>query len=143
MILFYKTLFAGFSQDEELRPDFEDLSSEAAWQSVVETIEQHESGQRKHCLHLTAVQAALAKERRLKLPPALLAPFQACFQAPHKTACLWAFTGPGVVSVQCQHHVPPGFDKCADETPANLHLLTDWEGFCESQQKSSEVISVL
>ena len=71
---------AGFSQDEELRPDFEDLSPEAAWQSVLETIEQHENGQHKHRLHLAAVQAALAKERRLKLPPPLLAPFQACFQ---------------------------------------------------------------
>lgn len=75
----------GISQDQELRPDFEDLSPEAAWQSVLETIEQHERGRHKHRLHLAAVQAALAKEHRLKLPPALLAPFQVCPHPPQKS----------------------------------------------------------
>lgn len=82
----------GLSQDQELRPDFEDLSPEAAWQSVLETIAQHERGRHIHRLHLAAVQAALAKERRLKLPPALLAPFQACPQ-PQKS---WLVAGSSV-----------------------------------------------
>ena len=46
---------------------------------MMETIEQHETSRHKHRLHLAAVQAALARERRLKLPAALLAPFQAWF----------------------------------------------------------------
>lgn len=73
----YVYLSVGLGQDAELQPDFEEVSAEAAWQSVLDTIEQHESSHHKHRLHLAAVQAALAKEHRLKLPPALLAPFQA------------------------------------------------------------------
>ena len=42
----------------------------------MDTLQQHETPQHKHCLHLAAVSAALGKERRLKLPAALLAPFQ-------------------------------------------------------------------
>lgn len=84
---------AGLDQEEQLQPDFEDLSAEAAWQSVLDTIDQHESRQHKHRLHLAAVQAALTKEHRLKLPPALLAPFQAGslplpFPSPHTGSAL-------------------------------------------------------
>ncbi len=45
----------------------------------MDSLQQHETPHHKHCLHLTAVRAALGKERRLKLPAALLAPFQVQF----------------------------------------------------------------
>ena len=67
---------AGFSEDEGVRPDFEDLSAAAAWSAVMVTLQQHETPHNKCDLHLAAVRAALAQERRLKLPAALLAPFQ-------------------------------------------------------------------
>ncbi|KAL0039516.1 hypothetical protein WJX77_000424 [Trebouxia sp. C0004] len=69
--------FGQASSSQELRPDFEDLSAAAAWHVVMDSLQQHETPRHKHCLHLTAVRAALGKERRLKLPAALLAPFQA------------------------------------------------------------------
>ncbi len=67
---------ADFDDDAELRPDFEDLSAATTWHAVLDSLRQHETSHHKHCLHLTAVRAALGKERRLKLPAALLAPFQ-------------------------------------------------------------------
>ncbi|KAL0045451.1 hypothetical protein WJX82_006982 [Trebouxia sp. C0006] len=71
-----------FDDDAELRPDFEDLSAAATWHAVLDSLRQHETSHHKHCLHLTAVRAALGKERRLKLPAALLAPFQAPPEGP-------------------------------------------------------------
>ena len=70
-------LDAAFSEEDEVRPDFEDLSAEAAWGQVTDTLQRcADTQQQQHSLHLAAIRAALAKERRLKLPAALLAPFQ-------------------------------------------------------------------
>lgn len=143
-----KTWSAGFSQDEELRPDFEDLSPEAAWQSVLETIEQHEHGQHKHRLHLAAVQAALAKERRLKLPPPLLAPFQVRFPPLTKQharelsqALVWCQCNANTVSRVFTSIPTLMCLACTiDTAPAFTAILA---AFSDLQQKSCAVISVL
>ena len=67
---------AGSEDEAGLRPDFEGLSAAAAWAAVMDTLRQHETPYHAHGLHLAAVRAALLKQRRLKLPAALLAPFQ-------------------------------------------------------------------
>ncbi len=83
---------AGFSDDEDLRPDFEDLSPAVAWNVVMETLLRHETPQHHHCLHLAAIRAALVKERCLKLPAALLAPFQVHLRTINCTKfCITAF----------------------------------------------------
>ena len=67
---------AGPEGNGRLQPDLEGLSPDAAWGMLLQTAQQHPANQHGSRLYLAAVQAALAKERRLKLPAPLLAPFQ-------------------------------------------------------------------
>lgn len=74
---------AGADDSSSAQADFEGLSPDAAWGVLLQAVQQYDTRQHGCRLHLAAVQAALGRERRLKIPAALLAPFQVCLSSTH------------------------------------------------------------
>ena len=123
--------FAGL--DESVRPhaDFDGLSLDMAWRALLQAAEQY-GGQQQGCrLQLAAVQAALGKERRLKLPSPLLAPFQVSqpllrWVPPPRSLLLATFQ---VSQFMSRHSAFQCYVGMADHCPVGLNT---WSADCKT-----------